>query len=162
MTTIKVWLRDVGPRFEVRSEMVRACAKELGVSEKSVRNYVVGVLGEVAVVGGTKRRKKRKKVKVLEKGKFLESVDCVGKVVRFLDKVVGENYIEEEKLRRKFEISQVRWRELLRLKVFEGRRISVEQEGRKVTVWSTRKGIEELRDTVNMSRWEESDGIRYN
>lgn len=85
---------------------------------------------------------------------LLNSVDDVSRVSDFLEAEVGDNYIDEEKLRVKMEVSKTKWDRLKNLSVFEGRRLSVEQKGKRVTLWSSAAGIQALKDHISMAKYE--------
>ena len=93
---------------------------------------------------------------VIPPEQFLAEVDDVRKVLDFLNATVKDSYIESDKLRRKFEVSQTRWKEMVQLPVFVDRSLTYDcGGGRKKTVWSSKQGIETARKTISMARYDE-------
>lgn len=154
MPTIREWLYKHENEFPTKKEFVEACAEAVGVKKDSVYNVV-------AEIWPTKKTDTPKSPADLVKDlispeEFLAEVDDVRKILNFLNEVVTESYIEDEKLRRKFDISHTRWKNLVELPVFEGKSLTYDcGGGRKKTVWSSRKGIEAAKSTISLARYEQ-------
>jgi len=86
---------------------------------------------------------------------FLAVVDVVDQIKRFLDDTLKDNYIETEKLRRRFDVSQSKWREIVNLKMFAANIFTFDcGGGKKKTVWSSAAGIDKLKATTSLSRYD--------
>lgn len=170
--TIKEWLNEHRDEYKNdRSGGIKKCAEELGIALKSVQNKVPNIwpAGEFKNVNGRTNRLKTEnqpKIKtsnyahdvkkdIIDADNFINSVDIVKQIMNFLNDEVKDGYIDDEKLRRRFEISTGKWREVQRLPIFEGRIFTYNRpNGSKATVWSSKKGISLAKNTISMARYE--------
>ncbi len=98
---------------------------------------------------------KDKKKDIMQPDEFITGIDIVKQIADFLNSKVKDGYIEDEKLRRRFEIGMSKWGEIKRLPIWDGRIfIYHTPTGQKSAVWSSAKGIELARKTISMARYE--------
>ena len=92
---------------------------------------------------------------IMQPDEFISGIDIVKQVIVFLNVEVMDGYIEDEKLRRRFEIGTGKWKEIKNLPVFGERMfIYTKPTGQKATVWSSKKGIKTARETISLARYE--------
>ena len=150
MTTIREWLTENRNNYDDRTRWMKDCAGKLNVSFKSVRNVAAQVWSCRDKVVGRKISSD-----VMRPDEFLSSVDVVKHIMDFLDTEVKDGYIEDEKLRRRFEMSISKWNEIKRLVIWDERKfVYIKPNGSKATVWSSAHGIELARKTISMARYE--------
>lgn len=165
--TIGQWLTENQDKYkDDRINGVKACAEAVGVSIKAVQNKAVGWNMQGKVIhnrpisspglisyGGIP--KKGNKKDIMQPEDFLAGIDIVQHIMDFLNDELKDGYIEDEKLRRRFEISTTRWNEIKRLPVWDGRIFPYSRkDGAKATVWSSSKGIKKAKATISMTRYE--------
>ena len=154
------WLHD-------RVAGMKACAEELGCSLKGVQNRAATIwpLGDYPIVPRSKSIPKTKinipdknvdgRSDIITAKEFISYIDVVQQIIVFLDNEVKDGYIENERLRRRFEIGTTKWKDIQGLPVFEGRVfVYSKPSGSKATVWSSKQGIELARQTISMARYE--------
>jgi len=150
MTTIKEWLMANIEKYSTKAELVDACVQELNVSRPTVYNkmnyHKIYPPDKDALPTATNG--------VIPAEEMLKRVDYVTQVEDYLRKEVGDNYIEEVVLKRNLGISNNKWDKVKMLPVFRERRISVEQKGRRVILWSSLEGIKTLKKHISLSRYE--------
>ena len=162
---IREWLeKNKAKYFEtgLRKEGIIACAEELGMSIGGVQNKAASVWPmkntkkSLSFSNSLSLTSKRDGTKdILTPDEFISEIDVVRHVMHFLDSEVKDGYIEDEKLRRHFEMGISKWNEVKRLPVWEARIfIYTKPTGQKATVWSSAKGIELARKTISMARYE--------
>ncbi len=92
---------------------------------------------------------------IMHPDEFIGGIDIVKQVMEFLNAEVKDSYIEDEKLRRRFEITIGKWKEIKSLQVFDDRMfIYSKPTGQKATVWSSKKGVKTAKETISMARYE--------
>ncbi len=165
MVTIRQWLIENKDKYQDdRINGIKACAKDLNVSIKAIQNKAVGwnaqgmhyspVSSSGLIPYGSISKKVNKK-DIMQPEDFLAGIDIVKHIMDFLNDELKDGYIEDEKLRRRFEISITRWNEIKRLPIWEGRVFPyTRRDGTKATVWSSIKGIKKARATISMTRYE--------
>lgn len=152
MTTIKEWLTKNKGNYTDRRQCLDDCAKELKVRRDSVleQSRFIWPAKEPMNLDATDTVKD-----IITPADFIAEIDIVAKVLGFLDENVKEGYIENEKLRKRFGVSHTKWKELIRLPIFKDRSITYDcGNARKQTVWSSQRGIEIVRSTVSMARYD--------
>ena len=157
MLTVREWLTKNKSKYEDREKWVEACMEELGVVRKTVmiKARIIWPLEGKTQLDSVSSNKKMDKDFLMDKDEFLTGIDVVKQILGFLDEVVGDAYIEDEKLRRRFEVSLPKWKEICDLPVFEGRRFRYTKgSGQKGIVWSSEAGVEEAKKTISMARYE--------
>jgi len=152
--TIREWLEANKEKYEGRyKEGVAACVTELGVGKKVVQR-------KARIVWGYQKERVIDESQVLGNDiiapiDFISGIDIVQKLADFLDTKVMDGYIEDSKLRRRFEIGQSKWNQIKRLPVFEGRLFNYQtRHGQKATVWSSKQGVDVAKKTISMARYE--------
>ncbi len=162
---IRQWLKANKEKYkDDRVQGMKACVKVLNASYKGVQKVAAqewpytGNLGRkgnsVGPVAASLMPKSSKK-DIMCPDTFLSGVDIVQHVMDFLESDVKDGYIEDEKLRRRFEIGTGKWSEIKRLPLWEGRFFVYQKSnGQRATVWSSKKGIELARKTISMARYE--------
>ena len=152
--TARKWLIANRDLYSDRRQWIKDSAKTLSQSEKSVATKAnQHQLWNKERVRMTKSDECGKDIIPAED--FLNDIDIVKKVLDFLNETVADSYIEDDKLRRKLDISQSRWRQMTQLPPFENRSITYDcGGGRKKTVWSSEEGIEAARQRISMARYD--------
>ncbi len=175
MVTIREWLTKNKSKYaNDRKGWVKGCVENLDVSTKAVQNKAAGIW---PARGGTKRENPLKGLissvgkdmiitgfvkpvnltnkDVMGAEDFITGIDIVRQIMDFLNTIVKDGYIEDSKLRVKFEIGISKWNEVKRLPIWEDRVfVYTTPTGTKATVWSSKKGIELARKTISMARYE--------
>lgn len=152
--TIKEWLEANKTEYEGRyKEGIAACMDELGVSIKCVQRKARLVWGHQ--IDAVVNKLPVSDNDIMAPKEFILGIDIVQKIVDFLNKEVGDGYIEDSKLRRRFEVGQSKWGQIKRLPIFEGRLFIYQaKNGQRATVWSSKNGIEIAKKTISMARYE--------
>ena len=151
--TISQWLKENKSDYESRSMWIADCVAALGHTKDAVTKKAKKVWppDELRVPW---EKPMEQDSDIIPADDFLAEVDVVDKINQFLTDTVKDNYIETEKLRRRFDVSQTRWREVVNLKMFEGNIFTFDVGGgRKKTVWSSIQGIEKLKATTSLARY---------
>lgn len=155
--TCRQWLEENKSLYNTREELADACANELGLKRNTVRKK----LSQVWPVKSFSKDyclpdfEHSSKSDIIATEEFLKSIDVVARLSEFLDENVGDNYIEDEKLRRRMEVSKDRWREIKTLPKFSDRVLTYDcGGGRKKTVWSSVEGISAAKGTISLARYE--------
>ena len=151
MPSIKTWLIQNRDKYTDRKQYINDCIKELNVRRGSVlfKSRFIWPAKEKVVID------KDSEKDIIDPKSFIAEIDIVDKVHKFLDAVVKDGYIEDEKLRKRFDISRTRWKELVRLPIFEDHILTYDcGNARKQTVWSSKEGIQIVRSTVSMARYD--------
>ena len=158
---IREWLTQNKDNYDGgRAEAIKECAEELSVTVKAVQNMASRVWpiwekNKNGMLSLSKVSVGDKKTDIMQPEEFINGIDIVRQIVDFLNKEVKDGYIEDEKLRRRFEIGMTKWNEIKKLPVWEGRVFVYNTPtGSKTAVWSSRKGIELARETISMARYE--------
>jgi len=151
--TIREWLEANKEKYEGRyKEGVAACVNELGVDKKCVQRKARLVWGYQKSVASENLPESNDIIAPID---FISGIDIVQKIVDFLDTKVMDGYIEDSKLRRRFEMGQSKWNQIKRLPVFEGRLFNYQtRHGQKATVWSSQHGVDVAKKTISMARYE--------
>lgn len=152
--TARQWLVAHRDKYTDKQQWIKDCADILNQSEKSVASKA-----NYHQLWG---KEESLSMPITECGKdiipaedFLNDIDIVKKVLDFLNDTVKDAYVEDDKLRRRLDISQTRWRQMVQLPPFESRSITYDcGGGRKKTVWSSEKGIESARQRISMARYD--------
>ena len=152
-----------------REEIIKFAVKQTGatydyvrkafkVLQKDDRDYRYKNRKKVTVSKSVQKKIKIQKGSVkdiMQPDEFISGIDIVKQVVEFLNIEVKDGYIEDEKLRRRFEISIGKWKEIKNLPIFGERMfIYTKPTGQKATVWSSKKGIKTARETISLARYE--------
>jgi len=166
-TTVKEWLEANMDKYDDYNKCRMACTKSTKRDPSTVRKYMKRMwtkpIADNRVASRTPGRniagrgvtEEPSPEDIIDKKAFLGSVDLVAQVINYLDDVVKDAYIENEKLRRKFGIGNDKWRDIVRLPVMAGRNLAYnDRDGRKTTVWSSKKGIEAAKATISMARYD--------
>lgn len=162
MSSIREWLVKNKSKYKDRKSLVKACVKELKVNFKSVMNIVPSVwrmdghpLPNINNFKKSDKKIKTKETHLMKKDDFLTGIDIVKQILNFLNETVQDSYIEDDKLRRRFEMGITKWKEISELPVFENRQFRYTKgSGQKGVVWSSKKGVEEAKSTISMARYE--------
>lgn len=155
MKTIKEWLTENKDAYTDRAQWITDCATQLGFNRKAASNVAARIWPS-----NKKRDRlalpKENGADIINTSTFLDDIDMVKKVLSFLDTEVQDNYIEDERLRRRFGISRPAWKEMCRLPLFEDRRFTYTKAvgGTKTTVWSSKRGVRTARETISLARYE--------
>lgn len=165
MITIRKWLEKNREKYQgKRMEGMEACVRDLSFGIKSVQNKAASiwpVIGKEIVpitsegLTGFLKSKNKNSNDIMHPDDFIGGIDIVKHIMDFLNTEVKDGYIEDEKLRRHFEIGASKWNEIKRLPIWGERMFSyVKANGQKLVVWSSKKGIERARSTISMTRYE--------
>jgi len=162
--TVREWLTANVEHYDNRRKWIKDCAEQLQVKRKTVQEMASEILNSDLLSSipikiqsiKVKSSKISNGTHIISKDKFLLGIDIVKQILTFLDKEVGDSYIENEKLRRHFQISIPKWKEIANLPIFETRKLSylLNGTGQKNTVWSSKEGIENAKATLSMARYE--------
>ena len=110
------------PEYPDRKSMIKACHEVMGGNITHVRNTVYE---EFRRTEGLSMPKARTSVPIerdlISPDIFLNEIDLVKQVRDFLNNTVKDSYIEDDKLRRRLEISIPRWKEICQLPIFAER-----------------------------------------
>lgn len=148
--TVREWLEQNMEKYTDYDACFKACMKKTKRDPSTIRKYMKNMWEFEEEVEELPSGED-----IIDKKDFLGSIDIVAKVLEYLDTVVRDAYIENDKLRRKFGINTTKWRDILRLPVMDGRSLSYnDREGRKITVWSSKKGINAAKETISMARYD--------
>jgi hypothetical protein len=162
--TTREWLKANMKKYKDYEKCKNACMKATKKTSSTVRKCLnemwKGERGDSRCADG--KAKKHTVVDseismedIIDKKSFLGSVDIVAQILEYLDEVVKDSYVDNEKLRRKFNLGSEKWRDISRLPVMEGRTLSYnDRDGRKTTVWSSKKGIAAAKETISMARYD--------
>lgn len=149
------WLMEHADNYKTRMACAQDCMKKFGCHRATVykRQLALGLSWEEDPKPQAKKR--RESTEVLPADKFLGKIDRVKQVLDYLNDELGDDYIEDDKLRRRFGIPKDRWREMVGLPCFESRVFSFMdgETQRRMTVWSSKVGIEKAKRTISMDRY---------
>ncbi len=156
---IRQWLTESQDKYkDDRIGGMKACAEALNVSFKSVQNMAAHVwpLWEKNKDQTLSLDIKSGKSKdIIQPEEFIDSIDVIKHIMDFLNSEVKDGTIEDERLRRRFEIGISKWNEIKRLPIWEGRIFPyTRKDGAKAIVWSSVKTIKRAKETISMTRYE--------
>jgi len=153
--TIKQWLSGNQDDYDERQAWINKCAEHLGVTRGAVTKKAKRIWPvEQTTVPWEVTPQQESDGDIISANAFLAEIDVVDKINQFLKDTVQGNYIEAEKIRRKFDVSQTKWREISNLQLFEDNIFSFDSGGgRKKTVWSSPEGIAKLKATTSLARY---------
>ena len=156
--TIRQWLKDNKANYdntvEGRKKWIKDCCNILGHSYKTVTGKACQVW-PFREAKSCFQSNEDSTADIISPNDFIQEIDIVGQVEDFLNNIVKDGYIECEKLRRKFDVPPTKWRELKRLQKFDDRQFTyTKASNKKTTVWSSIKGIQLAKETINMSRYD--------
>jgi len=113
---------------------VRRTFKSIAPGNEDYRFKKNGV-AKRQVVMAVKIKKGHSGRDIIQSDEFIGGIDVVKQVMAFLNNEIKDNYIEDEKLRRRFEITIGKWKEIKSLPVFNERLfIYTKPTGQKETV----------------------------
>ena len=145
---IKIAKRETGKTHDY----IRRTFKDLVPGNEDYRFKKDCVTKAKAVV---KIKKSNSSRDIIQSDEFIGGIDVVRQVMAFLNNEIKDNYIEDEKLRRRFEITIGKWKEIKSLPVFNERLfIYTKPTGQKEIVWSSKRGVKMARETISMARYE--------
>ena len=161
--TVVEWLEKNADKYSSKADCVHGCVAALKCGERTVYkkiaalNLVWDCEGNPTVATQAAPKKSGKGGKdIIPADQFLGKLDKVAAITKYLDDEVKDSYIEDDRLRRRFGFGKDKWRDVNSLPCFEGRVFSFldSESGRKVTVWSSKRGIENARSTISMDRYD--------
>jgi len=148
---IKMVKRETGKTHDY----VRRTFKNLVPGDEDYRFKKNGVAKSQIEKTAVKIKKSHSGRDIIQSDEFIGGIDIVRQVMAFLNNEIKDDYIEDEKLRRRFEITIGKWKEIKSLPVFNERLfIYTKPTGQKETVWSSKRGVKMARETISMARYE--------
>lgn len=158
MNKVERFLRENIEDYNNIEELIKVCAHNFHISKDKISK----VFKDIAVFNKSNsflkfKQEKNNNSEIIDASSLLSSLDIVAKIKEYLNNVVKDNYIDNDVLRDKFDISREKWKEVISLQIFEARIFSYKdaRSGKRTIVWSSKKGIKVAKSTISMSRYEQ-------
>lgn len=161
--TAKEWLIANWDNYPDRKTRLAACAKATKKAASGIRAAYLKILESGKSRGSDEYHPHTQPVAILdgnaddiiESELFLKRLDVPGALKEIL-KAVGNNFIFEDKLRRRVLCTNQQWKDAISLTTFDDNHIAVTDHatGKRAVVWSSKAGIAQAKTTLSMGRYE--------
>lgn len=155
--TAQAWVEEHGHKYTDRRKLFHACQKATGKSRSGVNAAIAAIW--CGKPGTTKVPKPAPSADdIIPADDLLRALDVPKMILEELDEV-GDAYIEESKLQRRINCSRQQWREAVSKSIFKDHRIVINDHtnnNRRMTIWSSKRGIKAARNTLSMGRYDDA------